>query len=119
MGSIGITPDSKTALSFIGFGGREGSDSGQWLKGGSFIGSRQITDKLNFATEIDYFNTDVPGGDSDWWSVGGWLWTDFTPTVGLARRDYVARRRWRAGTGGPWVSRPDIRAWTSIAPLSP
>lgn len=100
MGSIGITPDSKTALSFIGFGGREGSDSGQWLKGGSFIGSRQITDKLNFATEIDYFNTDVPGGDSDWWSVGGWLWTDFTPAVGLALRGDYVNDGDGAGTGG-------------------
>src|SRR5258705_7926346 len=90
MGSVGVKLDDKTSLSFIGFGGREGSSSSQWLKGGSFIGSRQITDKLGFATELDYFNADTATGDADAWSIGGWLWVDFTRTLGLAlRRGYI------------------------------
>ena len=42
------------------------------------IASRQLTEKynLNFATELDYFNLDLPAGKTtDWWSVGGWLWS--------------------------------------------
>jgi len=90
MGSVGVKLDDKTSLSFIGFGGREGSSSSQWLKGGSFIGSRSITDKLNVATEIDYFNADTATGDADAWSLGAWVWMDFTSTLGLALRgDYI------------------------------
>jgi hypothetical protein len=92
MGSLGIKPDSKTAISLIGFGGREGASSSQWLKGGSLIASRQLTEKynLNFATELDYFNLDLPGKTTDWWSAGGWLWSDLTPTLGVAlRADYL------------------------------
>ncbi len=92
MGSLGIKPDSKTALNFIGFGGREGQDTSQWLKGGSFIGSRQLTEKgnLTIATEFDYFSLDTPGDEAVWWSIGGWIWTDFNPYIGLALRgDYL------------------------------
>ncbi|HYE30986.1 MAG TPA: outer membrane beta-barrel protein [Methylomirabilota bacterium] len=100
MGSIGIKPDDKTGISLIGFGGREGAASDQWLKGGSLIATRKLTDMLNFATELDYFNADTPGGTSDWWSAGGWLWMDFTEKVGLALRgDYIADSD-GAGTSG-------------------
>jgi hypothetical protein len=100
MGSVGIKPDDKTGISLIGFAGREGAASDQWLKGGSIIASRKLTDMLNFATELDYFNADTPGGSSDWWSVGGWLWMDFSEQVGLAlRADYVDDSD-GTGTGG-------------------
>ncbi len=102
MGSVGFKPDSKTAVSLIGFGGREGAASDLWLKGGSIIASRLLSEKanLNFATELDYFNQDVVGGTVDWWSVGGWLWTDFSPTLGLALRgDFLADPD-GAGTSG-------------------
>jgi hypothetical protein len=95
MGSVGVKPNAKTSLSFIGFGGREGTATDAWLKGGSFIGSIQLAEKnnVNFATELDYFNADIAGTDdtTDWWSVGTWLWADFTPTFGAAvRADYLA-----------------------------
>jgi hypothetical protein len=78
MGSLGIKPDSKTAISLIGFGGREGAASSLWLKGGSLIASRQLTEKY------------LPGKSTDWWSAGGWLWSDLTPTLGVALRgDYI------------------------------
>lgn len=94
MGSVNVKPNAKTALSFIGFGGREGAAADAWLKGGSFIGSIQLAEKnnINLATEIDYFNADIPGVDdtTDWWSAGLWVWGDFTPTFGAAfRADYL------------------------------
>ena len=92
MGSIGIKPDSKTAISLIGWGGREGASASQWLKGGSIIASRQLAEafNINVATELDYFNLDLPGGTTDWWSIGGWCWADLTTNLGIAfRGDYM------------------------------
>lgn len=92
MGSLGLKPDDKTSISLIGFGGREGADNSLWLKGGSLIASRQLVEKcnLNIATELDYFSADQVKGSKDWWSIGGWIWTDFTPKAGLAfRGDYI------------------------------
>src|SRR6185295_5620953 len=44
----------------------------------------------SFATELDYFSLDVPGGTANWWSIGGWLTADLTPQLGLALRgDYI------------------------------
>jgi hypothetical protein len=102
MGSFNFTPDSKTSINLIGFGGRESNDSGLWLKGGSLIASRKLMDKynVNVATEFDYFNQDVPGSTVDWWSIGGWIWADFVPQFGVAfRADYLADPE-GAGTSG-------------------
>ena len=102
MGSLGIKPDKKTSINLIGFGGREGMSSSQWLKGGSLIASRQLTEKynLNFATELDYFSLDTGGGCAEWWSIGGWLWMDFSPKVGLALRGDFVKDNDGAGTAG-------------------
>jgi hypothetical protein len=102
MGSVGIKPDTKTAISLIGFGGREGAASDLWLKGGSLIASRQLAEafNLNFATELDYFNLDVPGGTADWWSVGGWFWADLTTQLGVALRADYMKDSDGAGTSG-------------------
>jgi hypothetical protein len=85
MGSISLKPDSKTWINFIGFGGEAvGALSAD---GGSIIGGRQLTSKLGSGFELDYFHFDPDSGASgDTWSVGGWLWYDFTPKVGLAFR---------------------------------
>ena len=94
MGSVDIKPDAKTGLSFIGFGGREGGSTSSYLKGASFIGTRQLTEKynINLATELDYFSPDTSGGgNADFWSVGGWVWADITSKVGVALRgDFVS-----------------------------
>ncbi len=43
--------------------------------------------------EVDYFNFSSPANASDLWSVGGWIWYDFTPKVDLAlRADFVDNR---------------------------
>ena len=104
MGSLGVKATEKLAMSFIGFGGREGTATDAWLKGGSFIGSYQIAEKhnINVATEIDYFNADIPGTDdtTDWWSIGGWLWGDFNPMFGAALRADFLQDSDGAGTSG-------------------
>ncbi len=102
MGSLGIKPDDKTGINLIGFGGREGSSTSEWLKGGSVIASRKLADTygLTAATEFDYFSADTAGGSADWWSIGGWLWADFTPSFGAALRgDYINDEK-GAGTSG-------------------
>src|SRR5258706_3255370 len=69
MGSVGIKPDSKTAISLIGLGRREGATASEWLKGGSIIASRPIAQgfKLHFPTEFDYFKIDLsPGYTTEW-----------------------------------------------------
>lgn len=54
MGSIGITPDSKTWISLVGFGG-EGVGTLD-VDGASILGGRQFTSKLGTGFEFDYFH---------------------------------------------------------------
>jgi hypothetical protein len=88
MGGFGIKPDKKTSISLLGFGGHEDFAGATWIRGGSLIASRQLTEKYNLtaATELDYFNADLGTTTTDYWSAGGWLWADFTPTIGAALR---------------------------------
>lgn len=100
MGGFYVHPDKKTSLAFLGFSGRQNFAPIWWdICGGSFIGSRVLTEKYNvtFATEFDWFQfadspVAPPGAtDGHWWSVGGWLTADFTDKVGVAlRADYLA-----------------------------
>ena len=107
MGSIGIKPDSKTWINLIGFGGDESSTLS--VKGGSVIGGRQFTDKLGTGFEFDYFNFDPSSGPSaDLWSVGGWIWYDFTPKFGVAfRAEYLDAPDGVGLTGITLPGRPD------------
>lgn len=85
MGTIAIKPDAKTWINLIGFGGDE-SDTLS-VKGGSLLAGRQFGDKLNTGLEFDYFNFDPEVGKSaDLWSIGGWVWYDFTAKCGVALR---------------------------------
>ena len=99
MGGFYIKPDKKTSLAFIGFEGKQNNIGPAYsLDGGSFIGSRQLTEAYNltFATEADYFHfsgfnplaAGFPSGarNGDFWSVGGWLTADVAPKVRLALR---------------------------------
>ncbi|MBM3847325.1 MAG: hypothetical protein FJ405_13715 [Verrucomicrobia bacterium] len=103
MGSLGIKADAKTSLSVIGFAGREGGASSLWLKGGSLIASRVLSEKGNvtLAGEFDYFTTERAAASSaDWWSAGGWLSTDITSKFGIALRgEYIGDGK-GAGTSG-------------------
>lgn len=85
LGSIGIKPDDQTWISLIGFGGDE-SDT-LTVAGGSLLAGRKFGDKWNTGLEFDYFNFDPSmGSSSDLWSIGAWVWYDFTDKVGLALR---------------------------------
>jgi hypothetical protein len=85
MGSINLKLDSKTWINLIGFGG-EGAGTLS-ADGGSVIGGRQLTSQLGSGFEFDYFHfAPDSGATGDTWSIGGWLWYDFTPKVGLAFR---------------------------------
>ena len=85
MTSINLKPDDKTWINLIGFGG-EGVGALS-ADGGSVIGGRQLTAKLGSGFEFDYFHFDPDSAASgDTWSIGGWLWYDFTQKVGLAFR---------------------------------
>ncbi|HWD19785.1 MAG TPA: outer membrane beta-barrel protein [Verrucomicrobiae bacterium] len=96
MGGLYINPDKKTTLAFLGFVGRQDFSPTHWdIVGGSFLGSRQLTEAYNLsvATEFDWFhfaNAPAAAGPGpshgDFWSIGAWLTADFTPKLGAALR---------------------------------
>ncbi len=89
LGSIGLTPDDKTWVNLIGFFGEESPTLN--LAGGSVLAGRKFGSKLNTGLEADFINfEDATGNDSLLWSIGGWVWYDFTTKVGLAfRAEYL------------------------------
>jgi hypothetical protein len=89
MGSLNFKPTSTAWISLLGFGG-EGVGN-EDADGGEVMAGYQITKKLGTGFEGDYFHLDADSGQSgELWSVGTWVWYDFTPQIGLAfRGDYV------------------------------
>jgi len=91
-GSLNIKPTSKLWANLYFFA--DDQPGGTDCKGFGTIGGFQVTDKLGTGWEIDYFNFDKPAWDpdgaSDLWSLGGWVWYDFTSKAGVAlRADYI------------------------------
>lgn len=87
-GSLALKPIKDLWVNLIGW--YESSSGGGDISGVSSIGGYQITPKLGTGYEVDYFNFSSPGNASDLWSVGGWVWYDFTSKVGLAfRADFI------------------------------
>jgi hypothetical protein len=85
MGSIGLTPCEGTWINLIGFGGEESPTMD--LAGGSLLAGHTFGTKLNTALEFDFFNFEAANGDdSVLWSIGGWVWYDFTTQFGAALR---------------------------------
>lgn len=89
MGSIGLKPTKDLWVNLLGFGGPESSTL--TVKGASVLAGYDITSSFHTGFEFDYFNFDPDAApSSDLWSVGGWVWYDFTPKVGLAvRAEYL------------------------------
>jgi len=83
MMSLGVKPDAKTWVNFIGFGGDESSTLS--VRGGSILAGRTFGTKFTTGLEFDYFIFDT-GTKSKLWSIGGWLGYDFTPQIGVALR---------------------------------
>jgi len=93
MGSINLTPCKSLWVNLIGFGGDALAVPGlvENVDGGSAIGGYQVTSQLGTGFEADYFHFDPNGIKSgNLWSLGGWVWYDFTPKVGVAfRAEYL------------------------------
>ena len=90
MSSVNLTPCKDLWVNLIGFGGASGSDT-QDVNGGSVIGGYQVTSQLGTGFEFDYFDF-LPDDakSSQLWSLGGWVWYDFTTKVGVAfRAEYL------------------------------
>ena len=87
-GSLNLKPLSNLWVNVYGY--YDIQPANMETRGFGTIGGFQITEKLGTGFEFDYFNFYGPGNSSDLWSVGGWIWYDFTPGVGLAlRADYI------------------------------
>ena len=92
-GSLAFKPTKNLWINLIGWYESASGGSGSDISGISTIGGFQVTDKLGTGWEVDYFNFSSSANASDLWSVGGWIWYDFTPKVDLAlRADYVDNR---------------------------
>jgi len=89
-GSLNFKPNSKLWFNLVGW--YESADGGPSadISGAEVIGGFQATSKLGTGWEVDYFHFDQDPGNNDTWSVGGWVWYDFTDKIDLAlRADYV------------------------------
>lgn len=85
MGTIGLTPTDKLWVNLTGWGG-EGAGTLD-VDGGEVLAGYQVTSQLGTGLEADYFHFAVDNGPTgDLWSIGGWVWYDFTSKVGLAFR---------------------------------
>lgn len=92
-GSLAFKPTKNLWVNLIGWYESAAGGAGSDISGISTIGGYQITPKLGTGWEADYFNFSTPANASDLWSVGGWVWYDFTSKLGLAlRADYVDNR---------------------------
>jgi hypothetical protein len=86
--SLNLKPTSNFWFNVYPF--YDSQPGGADTKGVGTIGGVQITPKLGTGYEVDYFNFENPGNSSDVWSIGGWVWYDFTSKVGVAfRADYI------------------------------
>jgi len=89
MGSIDLKPNDKLWVNLTGFGG-EGVGTIE-ADGGEVLAGYQVTDALGTGFEWDYFHLTHP--TDNLWSIGGWVWYDFTSEVGLAfRADFVDQK---------------------------
>ncbi len=108
MGSIGLTPTKNLWIDLNGFGG-EGIYTEQ-ADGGEVLAGYQVTPQLGTGFEGDYFYLSDDSGDfGNLWSVGGWIWYNFTSQVGLAfRADYVNAPNGEGIKSGTPLSPPPI-----------
>jgi hypothetical protein len=110
-GSLAFKPTSKLWVNLIGW--YDAEPLGKDVSGVSSIGGYQFTTKLGSGYELDYFHTSQDTASADLWSVGGWLWYDFTDKVDLAlRADFVSQ------DGGPLGGTlgPDVRPGVGLTP---
>ncbi len=98
-GSLNFKPTAKLWENLYFFYDRQ--PGATVVKGFGTIGGYQVTEKLGTGWEFDFFDIDAPAATTDIWSVGGWVWYDFTSQVGVAfRGDYITQD---TGVLGPAV----------------
>src|SRR6266498_3627408 len=87
--SLGIKPYKDSWVNLIGWYSKESAHND--VAGGSVIGGYQVTEKLGTGLEFDYWNFgNQVAQNFDIWSIGGWVWYDFTSKVGVAlRADFI------------------------------
>lgn len=86
-GSLNFKPTSKWWFNIVGWYDDQPADSS--TSGVETIGGYQITEQLGTGYEVDYFHFGPASGSTgtvDLWSVGGWVWYNFTKQVGVAFR---------------------------------
>lgn len=87
-GSLNFKPTADIWVNLIGWYDAEPASTD--VSGVSTIGGYQITKSLGTGFELDYFHFHAPVNDNDLWSVGAWIWYDFTSQIDLAfRADYI------------------------------
>lgn len=92
-GSLAFKPTKDLWVNLIGWYESASGGGSSDISGISTIGGYQVTEKLGTGWEVDYFNFSSAANASDLWSVGGWIWYDFTSKIDLAlRADYVDNR---------------------------
>ena len=101
--SLGLKPINDLWVNLIGWYSQE-SDS-MTVSGGSVIGGYALTKQLGTGFEFDYFDFQNGKGSSEstLWSVGGWIWYDFTAKAGLALR-------------GDFIGSPDGKLGPAVRP---
>lgn len=88
MASIALTPSAKSWVDLNGFAGE--AVGTEQAEGGELLAGYQITDQLGTGFEGDYFYLFADGGPGgNLWSLGGWVWYNFTSQVGLAFRGEI------------------------------
>ncbi len=92
-GSLNFKPTKDLWVNLIGWYESSSGGADSSVSGLSTIGGYQFTPKLGSGWEVDYFNFSSAVNASDLWSVGGWLWYDFTDKLDLAlRADFIDDR---------------------------
>jgi hypothetical protein len=95
MGRIVVTPDDKTSLAFLGYGGPEqDGDSNNWRTGAELVASRKLCSVVTGLLQLDYGHEDnvsvTSGPNAEWFAAGLWLTYDYCDKVQLALRgDYL------------------------------
>ena len=92
-GSLNFKPTDKWWFNIVGW--FDDQSAGSSTSGIETIGGYQFTEKLGTGYEVDYFHFGPASGSTgtaDLWSVGGWVWYNFTSKVGAAfRADFVSQ----------------------------
>lgn len=91
MARLGITPDDRSTIAFLGYAGPEQADNtGNTRYGGEVVASRKLGARASVLGQFDYGREEFDAATAKWLGVGVWLTYDLSPEVGLALRgDYI------------------------------